>query len=281
MFNVRVTAVNTAGEGPFNQEYVWVGVPPTPPLNPRMTSVTPMSNLVLEWDKPESDGCLPIQSYTLWKDGTDSTTGIDSTATSFADSITASGLIGTQIQYKIKAINVNGESLYSEPLTITVGVVPNAPVALSIREIFTATSMQLTWDDGAAIASNPATTSYRVYLDDDSGNPPAKVFDSASQALTNIVTLNDLVAGNSYKVTVTAVNAIGESNPSVFLTIYAGTVPSKIKTLVWQDSNTTSITVRWDAPSSNGSLSLTKFVLYIDEGRTGTPTQTITIADTF
>lgn len=141
--------------------------------------------------------------------------------------------------------------------------------------------MQITWEDGAAIASNPFTFSYRVFLDDLSGNPPAKVFDSESQSLTNIFTLINLMPGSTYKVTVTAVNAIGESDPSSALTIHAGTVPSKIRTLIWEASTTTSITVRWEAPASNGNLSLESFILYIDEGRTGTPSQTITITDTF
>jgi len=141
--------------------------------------------------------------------------------------------------------------------------------------------MQITWDEGAAIASNPFTFSYRVFLDDLSGNPPAKVFDSESQSLTNIFTLINLMPGSTYKVTVTAVNAIGESDPSSALTIHAGTVPSKIRTLIWEASTTTSITVRWEAPVSNGNLSLESFILYIDEGRTGTPSQTITITDTF
>jgi hypothetical protein len=83
------------------------------------------------------------------------------------------------------------------------------------------------------IVGNPLTLSYRVYLDDGSGNLPQVVFDSKQQARTNIVTLKDLVSSNTYQVTVTALNEIGESLHSLPLTIYAGTVPSKIKTLVW------------------------------------------------
>lgn len=170
------------------------------------------------------------------------------------------------MQYKIKAINVNGESDYSEPLTVTVGVIPNAPINLAVRQIYSSTSLEITWDDGASISSNPSTLSFNVYLDDLSGNPPAKVFDSTSKAITNIATLKGLNPGDSYLVTLTSVNVIGESLPSSPLTIYAGTPPSKIEKLVWEESNTTSITVKWDAPSSNGSLSLLKYTLYIDEG---------------
>ena len=58
-----------------------------------MTSVTPMTELVYEWDTPASDGCLPILSYTLWKDGV-LKTNIDPSLTSFTDNITVGGLIG-------------------------------------------------------------------------------------------------------------------------------------------------------------------------------------------
>ena len=61
------------------------------------------------------------------KDGQDLSALVPPTATSFTDDISAGGAIGTEIIYKVKAVNVNGESLYSEDLTVVVGVVPNAP----------------------------------------------------------------------------------------------------------------------------------------------------------
>lgn len=65
---------------------------------------------------------------------------------------------------------------------------------------------------------------------------------------------------------VRAVNDIGESNDSISITIFAGTPPSQIKTLKWESSNSTSVTIRWTLPDSNGGLALTKFILYYDLG---------------
>jgi len=42
------------------------------------------------------------------------------------------------------------------------------------------------------------------------------------------VTISDLAVGHTYQVTVKAVNELGESPASNELTIFAGTVPSKI-----------------------------------------------------
>jgi hypothetical protein len=50
-----------------------------------------MTSLVLEWDKPLDDGCLPLLSYTIWKDGADYDSSIPSTANTFTDDLSNSG----------------------------------------------------------------------------------------------------------------------------------------------------------------------------------------------
>ena len=123
--------------------------------------------------------------------------------------------------------------------------------------------------------------SYRIYLDNASGNNPVVFWDSAGQALSNIATLTGLQTGTVYQATVTAINEIGESLHSTPLTVYTGTIPSKITSLVWESSTPTSIEFRWTLPESNGGLSILKFKLYVDIGQTGgTPTE-IEITDVF
>lgn len=80
-------------------------------------------------------------------------------------------------------------------LSITVGMKPNAPINLAVNEIVTATEIEVTWSDGAAIANNPPIKAYRVYLDDFSGNPPALVYDTGRSSLTNLFTINGLSIG--------------------------------------------------------------------------------------
>jgi hypothetical protein len=97
------------------------------PLNPYLVEVVPEFTLTVGWDAPLIDGCLTILSYTIAKDGTDHVTDIDPSLTSYTDDITTGGSIGDLITYQIKAVNYAGESIYSESLTIMVGLVPNAP----------------------------------------------------------------------------------------------------------------------------------------------------------
>lgn len=98
-----------------------------------MAAVTPLVSLTLQWQAPMDNGCLPIVSYVLNKNGVDlSAEFISSDADSFTDTAMTGAAIGTQITYKLKAVNQAGASSYTEPLTVTVGVVPNAPSSLLI-----------------------------------------------------------------------------------------------------------------------------------------------------
>lgn len=131
-----------------------------------------------------------------------------------------------------------------------------------------------------AIPSNPLTLAYKVYLNDFSGNLPLKVFDTTGKAIVTQATLSGLLVGHMYEVTVTAVNQIGESMPSVALTIHAGTVPAKIQGVELEASTTTSLSLRWDFPLSNGGLSLTQYTVYLDVGQTGAINQVLSVSDT-
>lgn len=139
----------------------------------------------------------------------------------------------------------------------------------------------MTWDPSIIVSGNPITTSYRVYLDDGSGNEPSIAWDSTESSLTNIATLAKLKTGHVYVVSVTAVNVLGESVHSNKLTIYTGEVPSMITDLAWSDSSTTWVEFRWALPDSNGGLSLTKFKVYVDVGQTGGTETEYEITDTF
>jgi len=92
------------------------------------------------------------------------------------------------------------------------------------------------------------------------------IFDSGTAAISMVYNVKDLEVGKTYGITVRAVNVIGESLDSNELELHAGTVPVKITSLLWETSTSTSITVRWTKPSSNGNLTLTKYTIYMDAG---------------
>ena len=138
------------------------------PRNPRVQNIVPGDKLEFLWDLPISDGCLPVLSYTLNRDGVDTTTNISPAVTLHTDS--GIGATGTEIVYKIKSVNSAGESLYCEELKVIVGVVPNSPTGLLRRKIVSQSEIEVEWVSDVTVADNPETTSFRVYLDDLSGN---------------------------------------------------------------------------------------------------------------
>lgn len=113
LYMVRVTAINVVGEGPYVSASVHLGLPPLNPKSPAMISVVPEDELTISWQRPDSDGCLPLTKYVINKDGVDLADIVSPSATAFTDDITTGGAIGTEITYKVKAVNVNGESAYS------------------------------------------------------------------------------------------------------------------------------------------------------------------------
>jgi len=131
------------------------------------------------------------------------------------------------------------------------------------------TSVEIEWAADVAIANNPLTSSYRLYLDDLSGNTVAPIAVDTPQQL-----LKDLVLGHSYQVSVSAVNAIGEGAKSApVLALHTGLAPSKMtgtSAPSLDSSTSTSITIKWLPPSYNGGASLAEYVVYHDVGRTGT-----------
>jgi hypothetical protein len=170
---------------------------------------------------------LTIRSYTIEKNGLEYATQISPTLTSYQDSLSnGDGSVGASISYRIKALNEAGESVYSEALNIIVGTVPNAPQNLVKLEHPAADKVKITWEEGIELIDNPPILAYRVYLDDGSGNDPVKVYDTGHRSLTNFVTINDLIIGHVYRITVTAINVIGESLASNELEIEAGIAPT-------------------------------------------------------
>lgn len=278
-YNLQVTALNVAGESDGTVSQILAGQEPTMPIYPRLTAISPFSALTLQWNHPLDDGCLPVRHHVVNRDGVDLPTLASADSNSFTDDISsaASFPLGTSITYKIKAVNDAGASAYSEPIVVTVGQPPNAPSSLVISRRISETSVELQWTADTPVAGNVATTSYRVYLDDLSGNMVVP-----QNVSTPEIIFSGLTLGASYSVSVSAVNSIGEgSQSSPVLVLHTGVVPSKMtgaSAPLLNASTSLSITISWLPPSYNGGSSLTTYRVYHDIGQTGSFTM-ITLTD--
>lgn len=97
-YSVKVTAINVAGESDGTFKEITVGVPPSPPLYPRLTVIAPTSSLTIQWDPLLDDGCRPILRHVITRDGVDLVNIVPPEATFFDDDISAYAM-GSIITY--------------------------------------------------------------------------------------------------------------------------------------------------------------------------------------
>ena len=83
---------------------VTVGVPPSPPLYPRLTVITPGSSLTIKWDPVLYDGCRPVTRHVINRDNVDLPDVVPPEAVLFDDDISSYSM-GAIITYKIRAVN--------------------------------------------------------------------------------------------------------------------------------------------------------------------------------
>ncbi len=264
-YNVQVTAINIAGEGTAATGYTVVGEKPTAPYGLKVVSIVPSATLVISWKVPLSSGGLAITGYTLNKAGTDLSAVIAASATSYTDDITTGGSIGTTITYKIKATNAAGSSDYSDSLSVQIGSLPNVPLSLALASRPSNSSLTLSWAQETTIASNFPTMGYRIYNYDTS----ALLFDCTQSSIALQATITGLTTGSTYNFVARTVNSLGESANSATLSVVVGLSPAKMSQPTLSASTTSSITIKWVEPSSNGGLSITGYNVYVDSGQTG------------
>ncbi|MFD9621856.1 fibronectin type III domain-containing protein [Streptomyces virginiae] len=120
---------------------------------------------------------------------------------------------GDFVNLKVRAVrtvqdNLKAYSAFTAPLTTILPKTskPSQPTSLRLSSSATATTVPVTWNEGTA---NPAIREYRLY---ESGAYRMSVSAPATSA-----TVGGYTASSTYKLTVTAVNTSGESNPSSVL----------------------------------------------------------------
>jgi hypothetical protein len=79
------------------------------------------------------------------------------------------------------------------------------------------------------------------------------------------------MTGGEYKFTVTAYNYNGAGTTSSTYSFYSCVYPSDFSAPYRTASTTSTITIGWTAPSSNGGCSVLGYAIYMDDG-TGTST---------
>lgn len=90
-------------------------------------------------------------------------------------------------------------------------------------------------------------------------------YDGSSQSTLNSYTITDLTVGVTYSISVTAINAAGES-PKTTLSLLGASVPSKMSAPTLSTASTTSITIQYTYPSFDGGDTVINYALRRDNG---------------
>lgn len=187
---------------------------PSKPKGPLQVSDVTAEKVHLKWDKPEDDGGQPIEHYVVERMDTETGRWVPVCTTKTPECDVTGLTEGKDYQFRVKAVNAEGES---EPLVTETPTTaknpydaPDTPGKPEFKD-WARDHVDLKWkapesDGGAPI------TGYIIEKKDNLTNKWQKVLETNTPKTEARV--NDLVEGQKYQFRVKAVNKGGQSKPS-------------------------------------------------------------------
>ena len=232
---------------------------PTAP--PTLTATAADRSVSLAWTTPSSNGGSAITDYII-----QFTSGSNTTWTTFVDGVsialatTVTGLTsGVVYTFRVAAVNTVGTS----PTSVTAAAMPTLAGAPSQPVGLIGTSGRLTaalsWT--APLSTNGAAISdYIVQYSADNGATWLTFTDGVSTSLVASVT--GLLAGTTYLFRVAAQNSfgVGAQSATTSVTPTAFSQPSIVRS-IRATATLLGATITWTAPSDNGGVAITMYVL--------------------
>lgn len=208
-----VTAKNDSGVDSVEVE-VQVLSKPSKPKGPLKVSDVTAEGCKLKWDKPEDDGGEPVDHYVVERMDTETGRWIPVTTSKTPEADVTGLNEGKDYQFRVKAVNAEGESEPLETETPTTAKnpygEPDAPGKPELKD-WSRNHADLKWtppkDDGGA-----EITGYIVEKKDDFSNKWVKCAEVPGNKCEAKVP--DLIEGKKYQFRVKAVNKGGQSKPS-------------------------------------------------------------------
>ena len=254
-YEYKVRAVNSAGDGPWSDAAKATAY--TAPAQVTGLGATASNGAItLSWSAP-ADGGSSITSYTVeYSDGSST-----STATASGTTWTHSDpTLGTEYEYKVRAVNSAGDGPWSDAAKATAYTAPAQVTGLGA----TASNGAITLSWSAPADGGSSITSYTVEYSDGSST-------STATASGTTWTHSDPTLGTEYEYKVRAVNSAGDGPWSDAAKATAYTAPAQVTGLGATASNG-AITLSWSAPADGGSSITSYTVEYSDGSSTSTAT---------
>jgi len=218
--------------------------------------------ILLEWSQPSNPGFTPVNHYLIYR-GTSSESLIlldDTTELTYNDT----NLVNDHpYYYKVSAVNSYGEGVATDivfAIPNAEGMVPSAPQ--NLRAASSGLWVQLNWDPPFNSGASPITH-YYVYRGTNSLSLSLK---ADLGVVTSYNDTTDIVNGQTYYYSVSAVNSEGEGQRSNLVTAtpfspVQPTAPSAPLNLSATPGGST-IILHWEPPASDGGSPVTNYKVY-------------------
>jgi titin len=264
-YQVRVSAVCTAGASSYLLgELTTSRTAPSAPQNIRQSSFA-ATTVTLQWDVPASNGGSAITDYKVEVSGNGGSVWTELThAESNNLAFDVSGLLKNHAySFRVSSVNSIGASEPSSLLTVTtLSTIPGAPTDFVTSSI-TSTSASLAWS-APTDTGGVALSDYKVEVSRD-GSPTWNEITHAAST-SRVMGLTGLAPGTKYFVRISAKNSMGYST---FLEGEVTTelaLPSAPQNIRHSSLATTTVTLQWDVPASNGGSAITDYKVEVSSG---------------
>jgi hypothetical protein len=271
-YRFRIAARNVLGLGVWSDEIQLVATdaPASPTLSLLASSRT-LTGGQLRFGKPLSDGGSPIIGYHLYRDegiaGSPFVLIFNGTSQPELVSHNLTGL-QTALTYSFQLYAVNKIFRSTTPATkaILIGTLPDRPLNVTRDDVaYVNGEIKIKWLPPSH-TGGLALTSYEVWVDDGAGDfttRTAPMVTPAPSASSAIIT--GLVHGGTFGIKMTAINAVGTDLAADIVYLVCGDKPTAPAAPTADATTKNSITLAWNAPSSDGGSAVTGYSIYLND----------------
>lgn len=275
MYRFKYRSKNINGQSDWSPiTYITAATVPARPPAPTFDTAT-ANSITLSFSPSTDSKGSEITEYELFINGGGSSSvfskvssydgsSLSHTITQATDSVVP----GTIYKFQYRAINAYGQSDFSDEVEAGVSSFPTAPNSPSKVEADSGeTFITLSWSSVAD--TELPVIGYILNIDDGFGGDMAVLYDGSNQPNVLQYTSTGLITGLSYTFTVQAVNYNGASSESTDVSYIICIKPQGFEAPYLIASTETSMTIRWEAPTSNGGCQITSYYLFVNDGAGG------------
>jgi hypothetical protein len=253
MYQIKYTAVNSAGEGQASDlSFIYTAILPTAPQNLIKTLLSTSTSIAISWAIPIDNGGVDIKGYNLYKNGL-----VIANVSSSDFNYTFNNLkTSSPYTIEVSAVNSIGEGSKSQLFTKASGVPDQVSSIQLISSDLTTISVQWTspLNNGGEIISD-----YDIRISNGLGSNYEPSINLSTNSYTFYGLSNSLLY---YSIQVRANNFNGKGPWSNFYTFVTAKKPSVPQNFIVDSQDTSYIQLKWTTPVDNGGCNIYGYKLF-------------------